>query len=736
MFYVIYQNLRIKDQVISTVIRALSFLIQIFLLSACIQPAFSNDVLVTVQSQDLSSMNQLTADILNENQNTTSTMRVTLGAIEATMSRVVDSSDAYRETQVQAQPSLTLLNAITFDEDSQSWSFSYNTMQTSSDGNINKYHRILYFSKNLIDIPNSDLENPCLSSMQKNQCIEEMKNNYILSSEASNDDDYFDIDNPQGISTVVTSIQGSKMQEIHITLPHHIIRSALAKRYEVTHPVDGHRIQWVFGIGMLFVPYDNEASAIVIYDRFQLVEISNALLQVSQVTAYSVAEHVSFWTQQAVHDASIYLATIEFLLSPGHVLDRLDMTVNSIPITEEMCSNMQHKILSLNQSACITRYQLCKSVLYTSAEGQQWATLVLPIPAVIASEAEKNINILMQTNYTTASKLRQVVSVMNFASRQPPQQACEDSHVSFFSPVDFTEIMIYRGQALKLQAQSSSFTIDSASIVNSSDAESMLSALLTIIIQPKNTQAATDYFNTFTQEQIKLDDLYMSHSLNSDTFEESFQHHLQTISGGRSNLVLDTSLLALCPEENDPAFVYADTLFTCVTTHDWNLDESLRRPFSSPSHSFVYAISSSSEQNIAWLTQYITGSSQTGVQLATNIDSLVRAQLQPKSRSYWVHPLYAWPDRSPVGLKDTTLVSLAWSLTYSNSLPSRRLLSIPSTKTETQKNIQQESQSLKKINKISIKSAKKSDVQVIPRNYLLNPRHNINYRLQSSLKKK
>lgn len=644
------------------------------------QFASANDMLVTVQNQDVSTMQQLTAEILTQNENATSHMRVTLGAIEATMSRVVDANDAYNEVRVQAQPTLTLLNTITFDKASQSWSFTYSSMRTAESDNINKYHRILYFSKNVIDVGNGDLSNPCLHNTDMSSCIAQMHQNYWLSSSATNSEDDLTAadDLSSDIQISVTDTAGSMIQEISIVIPHHVIRDSLAMRYDVSHPIDGDRVQWVFGIGMLFVPFDAEASAIVIYDRFQLVEVSNALLQISQVTSYSVAEHVSFWTQQAVHDPSIYIATIEFLLTPGHVLDDLDYTINNVPISQSLCDEMQHKIFSLNVSACMTRYALCEPIVYVSEQNQVWATIVLPMPAAVIGDAEKTIDLLMRTNFTNNGLQKQVVSALNFASRQPPQAACAESKVSYFNPVDFTEILIYRGQALHLQAQSSSFAIDSQQLINTSSAESMLSALLTIVIQPKNTQSAVDYFNTFTQEIIQLDDLYMSHALNAADLDINAKNNIQTIESGRSNLVLDPRLLTACPEENDPSFQYSDASFTCVTTHDWNLNAALARVHSSPSRNFVYKISQNVQNNIAWLTDYVTGDSTSGVQLATSINNAVLQQLQARAVAYWVHPLYAWPDQSPIGLKDRTIVNLAWSLTYQAiAQERRRLLSVP-----------------------------------------------------------
>ena len=39
-------------------------------------------------------------------------------------------------------------------------------------------------------------------------------------------------------------------------------------------------------------------------------------------------------------------------------------------------------------------------------------------------------------------------------------------------------------------------------------------------------------------------------------------------------------------------------------------------------------------------------------------------------------PLYHWPGRAPVGLKDKTIVSLSWSISKQPA-PARRLLSLP-----------------------------------------------------------
>ena len=51
-----------------------------------------------------------------------------------------------------------------------------------------------------------------------------------------------------------------------------------------------------------------------------------------------------------------------------------------------------------------------------------------------------------------------------------------------------------------------------------------------------------------------------------------------------------------------------------------------------------------------------------------------------KSKAYYIFPIYQWPDQSPIGLKDTSVVSFAWSVSEYTGSSSRRLLSVPVSK--------------------------------------------------------
>ena len=68
---------------------------------------------------------------------------MTLGAIQATMSRIVDVESPYLVTVPQSVPTLTLLSDVSFDPDQQLWTMTYETMRADPSGQINDYKRVL-----------------------------------------------------------------------------------------------------------------------------------------------------------------------------------------------------------------------------------------------------------------------------------------------------------------------------------------------------------------------------------------------------------------------------------------------------------------------------------------------------------------------------------------------------------------------------------------------------------------
>ena len=85
----------------------------------------SETVLVTVQSQTQEDMDALTAQVDAQVEGS-GPARETLGvhgAIEATMSRVVDVDSRYLVTVPQSVPTLTLLGDVNFEPEEQLWTF-------------------------------------------------------------------------------------------------------------------------------------------------------------------------------------------------------------------------------------------------------------------------------------------------------------------------------------------------------------------------------------------------------------------------------------------------------------------------------------------------------------------------------------------------------------------------------------------------------------------------------------
>ena len=760
----------------------------------------SEKVLVTVQTQNQQQMDTLTRAI-DSVQVTGSggTGRVILGAIEATASRVIDIENPTLATVPTVVPTLNLLDDIFFDDINKEWTLRYRSARFDGTQKINNYKRHLYASKNG-QVETGDTHNPCLAQGVDNAaCIESMKARYVMTQNALPDADTMTIDlDNTNIQVMLDPVVNSAEQILSIIIPHATIYNQLAKREAYTHPVDGERVQYSFGIGMLFTGVANN---VVMFDNFHLIETSNQLVTVDKSNSYSIARHVSFWTSQVVGHPDIYIATVEYTLDNGHVLVSLDSTVNDREIADD-CASMSAKIAGMNSSVCLTRYKLCSPVVYTTGSGsnlQTWATIVLPV-VLQAGEMEVKVNTLLTTNDTRISEgvaattpvlytvLRtsndggitkfemdqevvltvgqQVIvdwsatsatnpnhpwqislrpqdpfenppehlvtqqvdetnykttvtvhstgtalyytcprnhgfsgvlitvlpakqpppvtalSTLNFATRQPPQQVCSDVQVKSFDPVSYTTADLYRGSAVAFSENVASSAYFSVHNETGDTALSMAESLLTLVLRPKDT-AALDYLTRFSLEKIRLDDLYMSHASVEGVLPSVVRNTMHSVAMGRSEITLDPQLLAACPLEAEggswayePGFgVGAD----CVTTRDWSRGAESRYASAPAGMYFVYRVDTATDtEAITWLESTITGTSYAGAQAATEIHTRTLSRVAPEYDGhavvYWMWPVYYWPDASPVGLKDRTLISLSWSLTQASTIHRRRLL--------------------------------------------------------------
>ena len=647
-------------------------------LTATVQAA--TPVLVSIQTQDQASMDALTRAIDDISvSGTGGADRVMLGAIEATASRVVDVDNPTLATMPETVPTLSLLDTISYDSAQHTWTLSYRTSRVDGTGRINSFRRHLYTSK-LGAVETGDTHNPCLvQGVDNAACLDAMKTAYVISPSATPDADTLRVDEA-GIGVTVDDVEHTMQQIITITIPHEAIYNELAQREAYTHPVDGERVQYSFGIGMLFT---GAANNIVFFDNFHLVEVSNQLVSVDKSNSYSIARHVSFWTSQIESIPSIYIATIEYTLDDGHLLETIDATVNHRPIAAA-CARMRDQIRALNSSACLTRYPLCTPVTYTTGEGaglRTWATLVLPVE-LETGEEEVAINTLLTTNDTRVSPPRQGISTLNFATRQHPQQVCRDAKVTSFDPVSYTTADLYRGTAVAFSENVAAASYFSVHNDTGDTALSMAESLLTLVLRPTNDDAV-QYMSRFTDEKIRLDDLYMSHASVEGVLPSTVHNTLHSVAMGRSEITVDPALLAVCPREVAGGSWVYETGFgsaaDCVTTHDWAAGSYSRFASAPEGMSFVFRVDTASEETAtAWLQSTLTGESDAGAAAAAQIYaraiSRVESRFEPYSAVYWLWPVYYWPDKSPVGLKDRTLISLSWSLTQASTVHRRRLL--------------------------------------------------------------
>ena len=245
---------------------------------------------------------------------------------------------------------------------------------------------------------------------------------------------------------------------------------------------------------------------------------------------------------------------------------------------------------------------------------------------------------------------------------------CTDVAVTAFNPNLFAKAVLYESIDLHAQALGGSthtmanVTVDGVAALTAAD------ALLTLVLAPGDAPGAMAYFAQNAGEGVRLDEVYMSHAkpaVSFGTVRNALASAPAADGSARLSVVVDSALLARCPLESAAGFSYASGAFDSVTTHDYGAAGALRRPRSGVDTHFVYELRGGSE-DLEWLRSNIFGASFAGHQAAegflARVCALVPEARRAHARSLWLWPLYAWPTKAPVGLKDKTLLSLAWSI--------------------------------------------------------------------------
>lgn len=640
------------------------------LLGIVLRSVNSESVLVTIQTKSQEEMDALTAAIDEDAQNSGGAMRTTLGAIEATMSRVVDVDSDYLQTVPRSIPTLGLLNDIAYDSNQAVWTFTYQSMRIDPNDSINQFNRVLYMTKNGLG-GIGDTSNACLDvDVTNTECLAALTSAYTVPMALQEGGDFLEFPGSLTDNEVVSSktdTDNSLLQTITIQIPHERIRNyvngnePLARYEEIQHPIEGIRKHYIFGIGMLF--YGSGKNQIV-FDQFNLIENSREQLAIERHNSYSIARHVSFWTKQVKNDNSLRVAEIEYVLEAGHTLKNINASVNGQTMHVTDCGDMQTAIDAMGDSTCLTQYPLCQTQVITKEGGDSelYFTYVIPLPSSITSPFR--ISTLLTTTTTDG---KDILSTLNFESGNEPNDVCADVVTQEFTPTDHVSTTLYRGHDLVPQVITGSFTIENSTAIGMPD------SLMTLVLSPKDADAMA-YFASFPDELINLDDLYMSHALSESELPLEISNTMTGVEGGRATVNIDPALLTACPNEADPLFEY-NTAAQCVTTHDWGITGSIARPKSSSHLYFVHRVTNT-DADRNWLAGNIfADNTDTAATFLQSTVDLVALDKRTIAQTYWIWPIYQWPDQSPIGLKDKTIVSFAWSIAKTGSHTSRRLLS-------------------------------------------------------------
>jgi hypothetical protein len=632
-----------------------------------------------------------------------------LGALEATQSSVIDVNDTlghYEITQVQSVPTLSLLDSVRFDNLTEDWFFTYETMAVDSSvpGQINRYDRVLYFTSSESGVQGSDTGNQCLQpGTDYEACLALLRADYVVLVEdpaSANLTDRRDRietttwaleQDPDDclecmINITVQRHAASAKQTLHLRIPHRVIRERLAQRRNSTR-ADSYAYTEVgsqpaldFGIGMMFLPQPNPntndapPNNILVFDKFTVLENTFEQLAMTKVTSYSIATHVAFWTVVADENPAVRLVTIEYLLDKGHLLESIKIATNNgtepggsimLPITDADCAAMQALVDDLENPRCITKEQLCKTVLVVEGSGedvQTWATVVFPIPPWHTASVFQ-FNTMLFSNLTSAHNGRgmRALSTLNFFSSHAPRLACAPTDAVAFDVTRHVRAELYRGHALVAETITGTFSVFNDSALSSTE------ALTTLVLRPDNSAEALAYFERYTDEHIRLDELYMSHGQLRHNFPSDIVNRVRGTGSGRTELELDPELLARCPLQGASLLLVSPE---CVTTKDWAIEGQLARAGSAAYFVHQVAVNGSSEQaDLAWLTSNVFGNSDPQAVSAFRAAALSHPFQTPAAAArkafatiFWIWPVFMWPNTAPIGLVDRTVISLAWSI--------------------------------------------------------------------------
>ena len=122
-----------------------------------------------------------------------------------------------------------------------------------------------------------------------------------------------------------------------------------------------------------------------------------------------------------------------------------------------------------------------------------------------------------------------------------PRISCTPSETVAFDATQHVRTELYRGHVLVAETITGTFSVFNDTSLSSAE------ALVTLVLRPDDSAEALAYFEKYTDEHLRLDELYISHGKLSNTFPSQIANTLQGTGAGRTTLDLDPELLARCP---------------------------------------------------------------------------------------------------------------------------------------------------------------------------------------------
>jgi hypothetical protein len=96
----------------------------------------------------------------------------------------------------------------------------------------------------------------------------------------------------------------------------------------------------------------------------ELVKNARAQAVIQKTVSYSIAKHVSFFTDLVVPDLRIRLVSVEYLVEAGHSLQNITAVVNVLLVSATECELASTRILALQDPTCLQDRPICQIYIY------------------------------------------------------------------------------------------------------------------------------------------------------------------------------------------------------------------------------------------------------------------------------------------------------------------------------------------------------------------------------------